>query len=286
MNDSIFEYACHTAPFYYRKKDTISNPLLIRANRIGCGKCDKDFFVQRDNNYPFFSVHFILEGCSFFHISGQDCLLKKGDAFLINSGEEHIYKNNSSEPLTLLWIELDCSSCTEIFHYFRANQIHTIDALHTEKPLTTLVHIRDILQADASISPFDLSAHLYTFLMHLMESIYFLPQKRFPDLVTKTLHYIHQNFTKDILLSDLAESMHVSHTYLTHTFREYMGIPPLRYINLKRLEYAAQLLLNTTLTCETIAEKTGFYDAPHLNRMFQKQFGCSPSTYRKSHQLQ
>lgn len=283
MDASIFENDLYSAPFYYYNNDSFPDPTLIRANQMGCSQCNKDFFVQRDENYPFFTVHFILDGCGFFRVSGKDYLLKKGDAFLINAGEEHIYKNHSQEPLNLLWIELDPSSCTEIFHHFRANQIHTIEALHTEKPITTLIHIQKVLQENPSVSPFDISALYYTFLMHLVESVSTFPKREIPPLVTETLHYIHQNFTSDIPLNEWATSMHVSHTYLTRTFRKYMGTPPLHYINLKRLEYACQLLLNTTLTCEAVAEKAGFYDASHLHRMFQKQFGCSPSAYRKEH---
>ena len=272
----------YATPFHYKKEDPISNPLLITANQMGCSQCDKNFFIQRDKSYPYFTVHFILDGCGFFRVSGNDYLLKKGDAFLINVGVEHIYHNDSQEPLTLLWIELDPSSCVELFHYFKVNHIHTIEALHTAKPIATLLKIQKDLQENPSISPFELSGLYYTFLMHLMESVSTSPKREMPQLVAETLHYIHQNFTNDIPLHEFANSMHVSHTYLTRIFRKYMGTPPLHYIHLKRLEYACQLLSNTTLTCEVIAEMAGFYDASHFHRMFQKQFGCAPSTYRSS----
>ena len=281
--ENVTYTASNARPFAYINPNPSTYPFLIWANRMGCAYGITDFFIQRDSDYPFFTVHFILDGCGFFHVAGKDYLLKKGDAFLISAGEEHLYRNYSQEPLSLLWIELSPSACTELFQYFKTNEVHTIEALYTEIPIATLIKIQQRLREDSSVSPFDLSAMYYSFLVQLMESVSVVPKRDLPPLVTETLHYINQHLTEDIQICTLSKNLHVSHTYLTRTFRQYMGTAPLSYVNLKRLEYACHLLLHTTHSCEEIADKIGYYDASHFHRMFKKQFGCSPTAYRKEH---
>ncbi|MSS89745.1 AraC family ligand binding domain-containing protein [Eisenbergiella porci] len=54
---------------------------------MGCGFQESFFQINRDNSYPYFTVHFLSDGCGLFHIAGENYLLKKGDAFIIPAGE-------------------------------------------------------------------------------------------------------------------------------------------------------------------------------------------------------
>jgi YesN/AraC family two-component response regulator len=56
---------------------------------------------------------------------------------------------------------------------------------------------------------------------------------------------------------------------------------PLQYINMKKIEKAQILLLTTGLSLLEICEKTGFNNLPYFYRVFQKQSGCTPATYRR-----
>lgn len=278
---NCFEPSAPIRIFAYQNPDPTGHPFLIRANRMGCTRCGADFLVSRGSEYPYFIIHFVLDGCGFFHVSGKDYLLKKGDAFILNPGEAHLYRNYVQAPLYMLWIELESRCCSEVFQFFRLHDVHAIDAAHTEKPLAYLLQLQQTLRENPDLSAFELSAMYYSFLVQLTESVSTLPKREMPYLVSESLDYIRQHFTEDIPIHKLAQSLRVSHTYLTRVFRQYMGATPLRYINMKRLEYASRLLHSTDLSCEEIAEKAGFYDASHFHRMFSAQFGTSPSAYRK-----
>lgn len=83
--------------FYYH--------LLFQVARAGCDYHNQNFKIVRERDYPYYTIHLLLDGCGFFHIGARDYLLKKGDAFIITPGEEHIYYNNSDSALGLIWIE-------------------------------------------------------------------------------------------------------------------------------------------------------------------------------------
>lgn len=257
------------------------NPFLVRSARMGCEVCSEDFEIVRDGDYPYFTLHILFEGYSFFHIANQDYFLKKGDAFLITAGEAHSYRNTQNSGLGLLWIELSGNGCKELLNYFSINNIHTIDSLHTKKIAEQLLKILEYVKDHKNPSPYELSAMQYTLIMYLIEAVSTFPRRQISPVITTALEYMGKNFTQNIQICELAESLHISNTYLTSQFRKYLGASPYQYITMKRIEYACYLLDHTELPCQEIAEKTGFYDAAHFHRIFLKTLKTSPSKYRK-----
>ena len=113
-----------------------------------------------------------------------------------------------------------------------------------------------------------------------MEAARFSSPCDHPRLITDALQYIDSHFTEDLQVSQLSGQLHVSHPWLTRIFRKYVGTTPIKYISLKRIEYACSLLNTTSLTCEEVGESIGMYDASHFNRFFTQQMGMAPSVYR------
>ncbi len=72
----------------------------------------------------------------------------------------------------------------------------------------------------------------------------------------------------------------VSPSYLFRLFKKKMGVTPMRYRNLVRIDKAKLLLLDRTLTIEEVAERVGFEDAKYFARVFKKETGASPSAFR------
>jgi transcriptional regulator GlxA family with amidase domain len=55
---------------------------------------------------------------------------------------------------------------------------------------------------------------------------------------------------------------------------------PAAYITKIRIESAAVMLLNTSLSVSEIAYKTGFYDASHLTKSFEIHYSMTPMEYK------
>lgn len=266
---------------YFSHLDPSLVQLLIHANRLGYSIVDQSFCIRRDGDYPYFAVHIVMDVCGFFHIAGNDYLLKKGDAFVICAGEAHLYKNNSAEPLTLAWAEFSTTGSREIFQRFRQYPTPVIDGAYTDKAQKSLCQIVKAVQEHSYESEYALSAMYYGFLMDLLEAASMIGAPVMPQIVDDALRYITRHLGESFQVKDLAEALHISHTYLTKVFRRYTGVSPMQYIHMKRLEQASKLLADTALTCEEIAGMVGFYDAAHFSHLFLRNFGCTPSDYRK-----
>ena len=81
-------------------------------------------------------------------------------------------------------------------------------------------------------------------------------------------------------LEELAARLTVSKVSCNHLFQELLGMPPGRWITLRRIAKARKLLLLTKEAMPTIAERCGFCDSFHFSRVFKQTVGISPRTFR------
>jgi signal transduction histidine kinase/AraC-like DNA-binding protein/ABC-type sugar transport system substrate-binding protein/CheY-like chemotaxis protein len=92
--------------------------------------------------------------------------------------------------------------------------------------------------------------------------------------------YIQHNYARSLSRQQIAAALGVSKNYLTHIFREELGISPWEYLNRYRVKQAKALLRGTSDSITAIAARVGFDDASYFGRVFRKQVGCSPQAYR------
>lgn len=68
----------------------------------------------------------------------------------------------------------------------------------------------------------------------------------------------------------LAEQAHTSARHLTRLFREHAGCTPMDYLYQIRVALARDMLRETRLNLELVAEKSGFGSAQHLRRVWRR----------------
>lgn len=94
-------------------------------------------------------------------------------------------------------------------------------------------------------------------------------------LVSKAIEFINQKYAEDITLESLAQSLFVSKFYLSHSFKDAVGISIHKYITMKRLLIAKQLLLKGNMP-KDVANQCGFKDYSSFYKAFHSEFGIRP----------
>jgi AraC-like DNA-binding protein len=79
---------------------------------------------------------------------------------------------------------------------------------------------------------------------------------------------------------ELAMKACFSENAFIRRFREVTGLPPQRFVLKLRLEHAAALLLENSMSIDEIAAACGFCDRHYLTKMFKKHFGQPPGRFR------
>ncbi|MGQ9662810.1 MAG: helix-turn-helix domain-containing protein [Kiritimatiellia bacterium] len=106
-----------------------------------------------------------------------------------------------------------------------------------------------------------------------------LPVGKPLDLLLTT---IHENYSKPLRISDLAEMAHLSVRQVERLFRDALGISPKQYIIKTRVHAAIQLLTRTDLPLAHVALEAGFCDQSSLTYYFRRELGITLHRFRKA----
>jgi AraC-like DNA-binding protein len=79
----------------------------------------------------------------------------------------------------------------------------------------------------------------------------------------------------------LAGAVHMSVSQLNRKLHALIAQPAGQLIRSMRLQRAADLLKQNAGTVAEVAYRLGFGSQAHFTTMFQKQFGCTPTEYKK-----
>lgn len=102
------------------------------------------------------------------------------------------------------------------------------------------------------------------------------------DNFQEILEWIRINLSRDITLTDVADTFHYRPKYFSHLFSKKMGISFKRYLIERRVTLACSLLSNTSGRVSDIALRSGFGDEKHFMKTFKQITGMTPTTYRQS----
>ena len=99
-------------------------------------------------------------------------------------------------------------------------------------------------------------------------------------ILDTVINYINLHYTQEITLEDLARECYANKYYLSHLFSRVRGESIGKYIQRRRLCEAKRLLAETDNSVRKIAEAVGFPDNSYFCRVFKKETGVTPLTFR------
>ncbi|MCI9535655.1 MAG: helix-turn-helix transcriptional regulator [Lachnospiraceae bacterium] len=96
------------------------------------------------------------------------------------------------------------------------------------------------------------------------------------------LTYIENNLDKTLTLEKIAKDLNYSKFYMARVFKENVGVTVYQYIRRRRLDIAANRLVNTKQSMTEIALEAGYGSQQAFTRAFGFEYGCTPLEYRRS----
>jgi LacI family transcriptional regulator len=98
--------------------------------------------------------------------------------------------------------------------------------------------------------------------------------------VARALHYIRNNACNGINVQDVIKAVPQSRRLMEKRFVKFIGRTPHQEIIRVQLERVKQLLTQTDLPLEEIAERAGFAHVEYLSVAFKRETGMPPSKFR------
>lgn len=248
------------------------------------------------HHHDFYEVYFFLGGTVEYWVDGKTFRLDPGDLLLINPMELHrpiVTGTDKVYERIVLWINkeyleklstdtMNLAGCFDTSLPTHTNFIHPKTVERTA--LTTRLN-ELILETYGNAPGNDLYAHglFLQFMVELNRLAKHAPKVRAikddsSDLVQQTLSYINEHFSEELSLENIAGNFYVSKYHLSHAFSSEVGVSIYRYIMLKRLTNACQLLLDGKAAKEVCA-LCGFSDYTSFFRAFKNEYGLSPRDF-------
>ncbi|OVZ57504.1 AraC family transcriptional regulator [Pigmentiphaga sp. NML080357] len=95
------------------------------------------------------------------------------------------------------------------------------------------------------------------------------------------LSFLQENFDRPLTLSDVAEKVHLTGTYLTHLLKHETGKSFKPLLDQIRLENSKNLLAYTDMPLQKIAISSGFLDHAHFAKRFKAYTRLTPAQFRR-----
>ena len=241
---------------------------------------------------------YCIQGTLTYQVNGIDYELKKDEALFINKGALHMSNDMSEDgkymtltfPEELLcFFEESRMKYKYVWPYTRVDflRVYKIDGEneYQTKILSYLKEILDVYQT-SSIVEYEISiliTSIWKYMILCLENIeysYDAKDSYKQECVQMMLVYIHQNYSKNIFLHDIAQSASISIAQCNRFFKVMLNVTPYEYLIQYRLKKSIDLLHESTLNITEISGLVGFNNVTHFIQVFKKGYGMSPKKYR------
>ena len=96
----------------------------------------------------------------------------------------------------------------------------------------------------------------------------------------RMLRYVDREYLQITSVRQIAQALSYSEYYLSHLFKEKMGVTLKEYLVKKKIAYAAELLRTSELTIEQITDRLSFSCPRTFRRAFKQHTGMTPTEYK------
>lgn len=100
-------------------------------------------------------------------------------------------------------------------------------------------------------------------------------------LLKPVLEYMEANFATPLSLAELSGVIGMNPKYFCRFFKAITQQTPMNYVNYYRIEQAANMLSDTTLSVTEVGLECGFNDTCHFVKTFKKYKGVTPKQFQK-----
>ncbi|MDP4091008.1 MAG: AraC family transcriptional regulator [Bacillota bacterium] len=103
------------------------------------------------------------------------------------------------------------------------------------------------------------------------------------EIINDIIFYLFSNYPSKITINDMINIFHINRTSLMEKFSKATGSTIMNYLSKIRINVAAMILRDTTISVYEVMERVGFNDMSHFGRIFKRYLGCSPTEYRQKY---
>lgn len=262
----------------------------------------KELQIDVHHNFPFFKMHFEMEGSSSYSPKN-----KKSLPIIIPNGHHHLFFFPKVDGVLMypantkrntLEITLSLSFIYEIFKDNWTILEKLGKAIHKNKPfvfshksqrINSEIHLVIQQITNCSIDDNYKKAYLKSkvvelLILQLQDFKDDVKEDKLTTLDEKIIEakaFIDVNISKKLTIASVAKHIGINTQDLKKKFKVKFGTTIFKYITSRRMELALEMLKFTDKSIYEIANRVGYKYSQHFTKAFKRYYGTTPSFYKK-----
>ena len=225
------------------------------------------------------------DGAGIFIIDGERYTAKKGDLILYNSCSVHDEFGGSGNNLSTYCVAISNLKLINL----AVNKIlpeKYSPILSSGEYFDEILNIfraieRESYRPSGAETANLLTLALVTKICTLLKTYGQPRREKIPSISHLAKDFIDAHYTENVKLEDIARAVNADVYKLAKVFKAEIGISPMRYVILRRIGEAQNLLINTDMTITRIALSVGYNNSNYFQNVFKDFMQMTPKEYRK-----
>lgn len=247
------------------------------------------------HSHPQYEIFYLVSGEVYYHIAGQTYHVSKGDVLLLNAFTSHSLEVLPVEDYERYVVEFDIDNIpslngiTPIADFFNSHSpimFLSKEVVDRTMIISTLERMESLL---INVNKYT-NHYLLSYIINLVtqiaetleqeEGLQILPTLETNSseiYINKATQYISANISEKITIDDIANSIHLSRSYLQHLFKDVVGTSISDYIVHQKM-YAANFMLANGKSLQDTAAALGYTYYSTFSAQYKKLFGKPPKS--------
>ncbi|MGO4350235.1 helix-turn-helix domain-containing protein [Paenibacillus sp. MCAF9] len=232
---------------------------------------------RRPNGISDWLIFFTLEGEGYLRTPAGERRCRKGQIGLLRAGIPHEYGTIAGSSWHFYWAHFQKLPEIDYLPKDESIVITIPDGNMRSRVQLTFDHILSDSRERASFWQMLCENALRQVILLIAQQL----DKRLDPRIELALQYLSQHMEQPIRIEELARSVGLSLSRLSHLFKQETGTSVVEHLNHLRLQQAALLMEHMGRSATEAALDVGFNNYNHFAALFRKSYGVSPRTYKK-----
>jgi AraC family L-rhamnose operon regulatory protein RhaS len=244
--------------------------------------------------HDFLEIFYVLKGTGVFRIDGHRYPAHRGDILIVPPGQVHVIEDDPAEPLALYGICIAPQVWRhepDLMEHLSAGRMlaSRLLAARVRADLRQLLFEQTLARPGRCTLSLGLTLQLLARLARSFldaappSSAAGSTALEHRQAVERYVADLSHRFFEDTDLDHVAAELGMSRRRFTYLFRQATGASWSAYLTRLRIEYACQLLRQTSRSILAIAFESGYEDLSSFYRAFKRERGLPPREWRKCH---
>ncbi|MBQ7936685.1 MAG: AraC family transcriptional regulator [Clostridia bacterium] len=267
---------------YFYDFPIIKSEVNLPVYLFSVGLHEQQPHILRKEGYMYPQIIYCTKGSGTLVLDGRKHLIEPYTAFFLPAGYPHEYYPEE-EVWDVHWVVPSGFGIEDMLRHFGLDA----PAVFELGDIKNLEHhfrkMHDALVADRIFGNYRASGYLYDFLIEFYRLISTANSGGIVNsVVVRAVDYINVNYPSQITMEELCGVSGVSKQHLCRLFQSVLNSRPMEYIAKRRIQAAKELLSQTDMTVEEIAEEVGFCTGSYFCKLFRRYEGMTTSQFRKN----